>query len=187
MPAWGDVLNAAIGLLQLTLAVLVVRHLVRFGRAFPWLVALMAYFALRGTARLFAAFSDNGEEAFELVTDAVLVVVLIMLLVGIERTVNGLRAAMDAARMRESEYQRALADYRTLARHRLANPLSAIRGGIATLREMENLDETTRAQLLEMIDHEANRLEHITLDPDVLSPEERSLRPRPTEPGVPAE
>jgi hypothetical protein len=37
-------LNAAVGLLQLTLAALVARHLVRFGRAFPWLGALMAYF-----------------------------------------------------------------------------------------------------------------------------------------------
>jgi hypothetical protein len=44
MGEWAGFLNAAVGLLQLTLAALVARHLVRFGRAFPWLGALMAYF-----------------------------------------------------------------------------------------------------------------------------------------------
>jgi signal transduction histidine kinase len=177
-----DILNIVIGSLQLMLAVLVMRHLGRFGRSFPWLAALMLYFGLRGIVRLYAGVFHDDVPAFEIATDVVLVVVLVLLAFGIERTVRGLRTAVDYAQQRREEYARALSDYRTLARHRLANPLSAIRGGIATLKDMPDLDADTRAEILEMIDREADRLERVALEPDVLSPEERSLRPRPTEP-----
>ena len=179
MGDWVEFLDAAIGLLQLTLAIVVVRHLVRFGRAFPWLAALMAYFGLRGAARLASAFTDNGAEVFEAVTDVVLVVVILLLIVGIERTVSGLALALDAARLRESEYERALHDYRALARHRLANPLTAILGGLRTLREMPDLPRETQLELLDGVEAAARELERVSLDPTVGGPEERDLNPRP--------
>jgi signal transduction histidine kinase len=179
MPDWDVLLNAVIGLLQLTLAVLVAPQLVRFGRTFPWLAALVAYFALRGTARLHAAFFDNGGEAIEIATDIVLLAVLVLLVVALRRTVAGLKGAIDSARLRESEYQRALTDYRTLARHRLANPLTAVLGGIQTLREIPDLDRETQLELLEGIEESARELERISLDPEAASPEERALNPRP--------
>ena len=179
MADWDVVLNAGLGLLQLALALLVVRHLVRFGRAFPWLAALMLYFALRGTARLYDAFATNGEEVFEVVTDAVLVVVVVLLMLGIERTVAGLKLALEAAQLREGEYQRALADYRALARHRLANPLTAILGGLRTLREMPDLPRETQVELLDGIEAAAAELERVSLDPVAESPEEQALNPRP--------
>ncbi|HVM16390.1 MAG TPA: hypothetical protein VM290_02260 [Gaiellaceae bacterium] len=179
MAEWPEILDAAIGLLQLALAALVVRHLVRFGRAFPWLAALMVYFALRGTARLYGAFADDGEEAFEVVTDALLVGVVVLLILGIRRTVAGLKLALDAAELREREYERALAEYRTLARHRLANPLTAILGGLRTLRDLPDLDRATRDELLAGMEQAAHELERVSLDPAPASPEERTLNPRP--------
>jgi signal transduction histidine kinase len=172
-------LNVAVGVLQLGLAAVVLRHLARFGRAFPWLAALMAFFALRGADRLYVAFADEEPIALTIALDIVVLVVLALLIWGIESTVRGLRATVEDAERSTVEYERALADYRLLARHRLANPLAAIRGGIQTLRETD-VEPATRGQLLAMIDAEAQRLERIALDPEPLAPEERSLRPRPT-------
>jgi signal transduction histidine kinase len=179
MVTWGAFLNAVTGLLQLTLVVLVARHLLGFVRSFPWLAALMAYFALRGTARLYTAFFDEGQEAFEAVTDGVLVIVLVLLIVGMRRTVAGLKLALEAAHLRQSEYERALSEYRALARHRLANPLTAIIGGVATLRDMPHLDRKTQLDLLAGIEGAARELEEVSLDPEPEAPEERTLNPRP--------
>ena len=177
----GSSLNLALGVIQLVLAALVLRNLGRFGRAFPWLTALMAFFALRGVDRLYVALADEEPVVFSAVLDGLLLVILVLLLVGLEGTVRGLRIAIDDAELRTVEYERALADYRTLARHRLANPLSAIRGGITTLREVD-VDPETRERLLAMIAEEARRLEQVALDPEPTRPEERALRPRPDAP-----
>ena len=147
----GSSLNLALGVIQLVLAAVVLRNLGRFGRAVPWLAALMTFFALRGVDRLYVALADDEPVVFSAVLDGMVLVVLVLLLFGLERTVRGLRVAIDDADYRTAEYERALADYRTLARHRLANPLAAIRGGITTLREAQ-LDAATREQLLAMIE-----------------------------------
>ena len=96
-----------------------------------------------------------------------------------ERVVGVAAEAFYAARYREQEYERALADYRRLARHRLANPLTAIRGGVSALRTLPDLDDERRAELLAMIEREALRLEHIALDPATRTPEESTLHPQP--------
>jgi signal transduction histidine kinase len=179
MAGWADYLNVVVGVLQLSLALLVMRHLGRFGRAFPWLAALMIYFALRGLDRIAVAFFDEGAQVFDAATDVVLVVVIVLLIVGIERTVSGLKLALDSAELRESEYERALADYRILARHRLANPITAIVGGLATLRDMPELDRQAREEVLAGMEEAARELGQVSLDPRPEAPEERTLRPRP--------
>lgn len=171
-------LNLAVGLVMLALAAVLLRQLAGFGRTFPWLVALMAFFALRGANRVYVAFAGDEPLLLAVALDAVVLFVLVLLLVGLETTVRGLRTTVDDAARRSVEYERALTHYRTLARHRLANPVAAIRGGIQTLRETP-VDAAVREELLAMIDAEARRLEQIALDPDPAAPEERALRPRP--------
>lgn len=170
-------LNLAIGTLELVLAGVVFRHIARFGRAFPWLVALMVFFVVRGADRIYAAFA--GGESLGVTVDAFLVAVLVLLIVGIDRTTRALQAVRDEATYRRDEYNRALADYQRLARHRLANPLTAIRGSVETLREMPELDAKTRRELLDVVRDEARRLEEIALEPTIVSEEERGLDPRP--------
>ena len=171
-------LDLALGALQLALAAAVLRHVRGFGRAFPWLAALMVFFALRGVQRLYAAFTDGGEQAFGLAGDLLLLVVLVLLLVGLDRTVRSLRLASDEAEAQAHEYGRALRDYRRLMRHRIGNPLTVIRGGVATLRELP-LDPETQSSLLESIEEAVGELERVALDPAAASPEEQTLRPRP--------
>src|SRR5581483_3585461 len=128
---WPSLVLAA---LELVLALVVLRYLWRFGRSFPWLGALMLYFAFRGSARLYAAVSGTESESLALTSDALLVVVLLLTTAGLGRTVRALHLALDDARIRAEEYERAVVDYRRLARHRLANPLTVVGGGIRTLR-----------------------------------------------------
>lgn len=173
------IVSLIIGSLQLLLVVVVLRRLGRFGRSFPWLVALMLFFAIRGADRIYHAYGGDDRGDLALAADAMLVAVLVLLIGGLDRTVRGLEAAQTDADWREREYRRALHDYRTLARHRLANPLAAIEGSAQTLRELEDLDAETRAQLLDVIAREAKRLETIALDPAARDPSERQLDPRP--------
>jgi signal transduction histidine kinase len=173
----GDAINITLGILQVLFALVVVRHVARFGRAFPWLMVLMAFFFVRGTDRIYSGVAES--ERLGIAVDLVALACVILLILGLDKTVRALRASQDEAALRTEEYERALADYRRLARHRLANPITAIRGSIATLRDMPDLDRETRAQLLETIDAEARRLEQVALEPEAASDEERSLRPTP--------
>jgi signal transduction histidine kinase len=175
-----DVLDAIIGVLEIALAAIVVRHLWRVHKGSPWLAVLTAFFLVRGGDRLLAAFTARGEQALALVLDALLLLVLALLLVTMERVVRGLELAEDGARVREKEYARALADYRRLVRHRLATPLTAIFGSVRFLRELDPGEDALRDELLDTVERETTRLKSVCLEPDdQLRPEERELRPRP--------
>jgi signal transduction histidine kinase len=83
-----------------------------------------------------------------------------------------------SAREAAAEYHRALLDYNQLVRHRIANPLTAISGGIRTLLDRD-LDQGTQRELLASMFDEAQRLERVALDPTVIGAEEEVLRPAP--------
>jgi signal transduction histidine kinase len=169
----------AVGFLQVALAIVIGRRLGRLGRQFPWLGVLTVFFALRGVTRLAETAAGHRVDTLAEPVDVLLVVALVLLIVGFDRTIRGLLLAEDAARFRAQEYERALADYRRLARHRLATPLTAIRGGVSALRTLPDLDDERRAELLAMIEREALRLEHVALDPATRTPEESMLHPQP--------
>ena len=172
------VLSLVLGLFQLVLVVVVVRQLGRYARVFPWLIALTVFFALRGAMRIYAAFAGSAPEAVAVPVDVLLIVVLALLILGLDRTARGLRLAENEALYREEEYARALADYRTLARHRLATPLTVLRSATTALRSL-NLDPHEREEVLDAMEEASRRLEHLALEPDPSSPEERNLEPRP--------
>lgn len=78
------------------------------------------------------------------------------------------------------EYQRALFDYTTLVRHRMANPLQSIVGAAATLKARADLPDDQRLALLDVIVKEALVLERICLTPKIMHPSEDALAPTPT-------
>lgn len=94
-----------------------------------------------------------------------------------EATAALVGAALAASRA--AEYERALADYHSLMRHRIGNPLTVIVGAAMTLRDVTGLDETTREQMLAMIIESARHLQAVTLEASPVTPEEIGLQPRP--------
>jgi signal transduction histidine kinase len=174
-----DFLNFAIALLELVLAIMVLRHLGRFGRVFPWLAALMAFFFLRSADRFYVAIAGNEPPGFSVLVDTPAIVLLVLLLLGIERTVRTLEAMEDNAALREAEYERALSDYRRLMRHRIANPLAVVRVGIQSLKDLGHLSEDDQREVIESLHEAALRLECVSVDPSPLSSEERLLEGRP--------
>lgn len=182
MGAVRTVLSFTLGGLELGLALVVLRHLARFGRTFPWLTALMAFFLLRGIDRIYLGFVSSSDYRVDLLLDALLLLVVALLALALDKTVRALRAAEEAALHRRWEYARALGHYRALTRHRLANPLAAIHGSITALRDLPSLDDETRVDLLNTAEKQVRRLEEVALEPTVCSQEEETLRPRPSLP-----
>ena len=174
-----DLLNFAVATLEAGLALVVLRHLARFGRAFPWLAALMAFFFLRAADRFYVALAGDEPLAFAVLVDGLAIVLLVLLLVGIRKMIRGLESVQNEASYKEAEYERALIDYRRLMRHRIANPLAAVRGGLQVVRELPDLSRADRESLLESVDEAVERLEHVALNPQPLSNEERRLDGRP--------
>lgn len=89
-----------------------------------------------------------------------------------------LQEAKRPAREAAAEYQRALLDYTQLVRHRIANPLTAVTGGLTTLLERD-LDRATRRLLLETMLDQARELERVALHPETIRAEEATLTPTP--------
>jgi signal transduction histidine kinase len=174
------VVGLTLGLLELALAVVALRHLFRYGRRFPWLALLGLFFVARGADRIYAVFASGEDVGVLLALDALAVAVLLLLLARLDVTVRGLQRAEEEADWNRSEYERALRDYRSLVRHRLANPLTVLRGGIETLAARDaELASTAREELVDVLRSELERLEATALEPSPIAPEEAELRPVP--------
>jgi signal transduction histidine kinase len=135
-----DVLTLAAGLLQLAIAALIVRNVFGRARVFPWLVALAIFFLLRGATRLAEALDVAGGSVAWAALDGAVVIVLVAIVVGSE-AISRLRLALEDAERTRDEYARALHDYRVLVRHRLATPITTIRGSASTLNDVRPLSE----------------------------------------------
>jgi signal transduction histidine kinase len=180
----GHLLDLSVGMLEAAVAITLIVHLRRPRFAAPLLSVLAAFFALRAGEHLALSVSPSGagsgSGSLSVVVDLCVVTVLAALIVITPRVFVGLEQRWDAAVRREREYERAVVDYRRLARHRVANPLTAILGSARALRDLPDLDRRTQRQLLEIIVSESQRLQNIDLDPrSALATEERSLRPVP--------
>lgn len=170
-------LTLAAGLLEVAIAALIVRNVYGRARVFPWLVALATFFLLRGATRLAQAVGVAGGSAWAAV-DAAVVIVLGALVVGTE-AISRLRLALEDAERTRDEYARALHDYRVLVRHRLATPITTIRGSAGALSDINSLSDDASRALVAAIERAAMELERIALDPHRLRPEELRLRPTP--------
>jgi signal transduction histidine kinase len=173
--------DLGIGILELVLGAVVLAHLWRFRRGLPWLIALTAFFFLRAVDRIAVGVFGSAPNLLGGLLDPLIVAVLVLLLFSVERIARGLELAEDAARLREREYARALVDYRRLARHRLATPLTAILGSARVLLELGPDDAALRAEMADILERSVARLEHVSLDPQSdLAADEQALRPSPS-------
>jgi signal transduction histidine kinase len=172
-------INLILGCAETLLALVVLFRLGRFGRSFPWLAALVAFFVVRGIDRIYTGALGREPPVAPVITDAVLLAVVVLLLIGMQRTVFALRRSIDDADWRKSEYERALLDYRSLVRHRLANPLTVVLAGVAMLRRSAAARPEQEQLILEDVNLAARRLEQVSIDVEPLSEEEEPLDPTP--------
>lgn len=168
-----QLLEFALGLLYLGLVLVIARRVGRLARAFPWLVVLIVFFALRAVERLMVV-AEIPMSFMPMLLHAASVLALFLLVLGSHRLADALEASQERAEVTTREYERALDHYTQVMRHRLANPLTAIRGGVSTLQHVE-LDDTTRAHLLEAMEQQARELEAIALHPEREGVEEHEL------------
>jgi signal transduction histidine kinase len=171
--------DVAIGALELTMAMLLFVGSQRLDHL-RWLAALALFLALRGSDRLIVGLLEREPRALDLAVDGALGVALVALAVLLRRGFGEIEHLVEDAEARQEEYSRAVVDYRRVARHRLANPVTAILGSARALREMPELDVETRERLLTSIVDECERLQRVVVDPGApLGAEERGLRPAP--------
>jgi signal transduction histidine kinase len=171
----GSGINLILGLAEILLALVVLARLGRLGRSFPWLVALAIFFIARGIDRVYVGALGREPVIAPVIVDAVLLAVVALLLVGMQRTVLALRRSIDDADWQKSEYERALRDYRSLVRHRLANPLTVVLAGVEMLRHSAAPRSDYERAILEDVYLGVRRLKQISIDPEPLSDEEKQL------------
>jgi signal transduction histidine kinase len=108
--------------------------------------------------------------------DLIGIVVLGLAIWDMDRVARSVRHEIAASKAEAAEYDRARRDYEQLMRHRIANPLTVVSGGIATLRAHgEHLDAATRKLLLDDITAALGRLELVETMPTAQSVEEFAL------------
>ena len=163
------VTGLAAAVLNLAVAVFVAVEAIRRRIGFARLVlVLVVFFAARAVERLTEPEAPWGyNEAIDLFVDVVLIVLLLAVVINVRRFVLATTSA--------DEYTRARRHYEQVVRHRMMNPLTAIRGGAQTLLADEQLDRDVRQRLLTTILEASETLEEISLRPERRGSEEHEL------------
>jgi signal transduction histidine kinase len=163
------VTGLAAAALNLAVAVFVAVEASRRRIGFPRLVlVLVLFFAARAVERLTepeAPWPYNEE--VDLFIDVGLIVLLVVLVMNVREFVLATTSA--------DEYTRARRHYEQIVRHRMMNPLTAIRGGAQTLLADDKLDRDVRHRLLTTILEASSTLEQISLRPERRGSEEHEL------------
>jgi signal transduction histidine kinase len=113
--------------------------------------------------------------AIDVATDVGMVLCLAIVLTEVPALVSAIKGAVDDARVRQEEYDRALAHYTQLVRHRVMNPLTVISGAAETIRAGLADEPALRDQLCGAIIDGAGEIERIALEPERRGAEEREL------------
>jgi signal transduction histidine kinase len=177
-----SIISAVDGVVELAVAVLVLLGVrTRLGRIAPIAWLIVSYFAIEALVsfnRIFTLHDPHGALSRAVILEIVGTVIIIALLANASRIVGAIAFVVDEARYRAAEYARARHDYTQVVRHRIANPLTVIKGAAQTL-DVGELDEQMRHALRLAIFEAAQQLEDISLEPIRLGDEEREFDPVP--------
>jgi signal transduction histidine kinase len=139
---------------------------------------LVLHAAVSGMLFLGQRFRLDRDHVHMLATslDLIGIVVLGLAIWDMDRMARSVRRDLQQSKREAREYERARLDYEQLMRHRIANPLTVVSGGIATLREYgDNIAPETRALLLDDIAEALERLELVETVTTPVSVEELCL------------
>jgi signal transduction histidine kinase len=182
------VVAATIGVTGLLAAIMVLLTGRRIGLPHPrYALALAAFLGLHGLGHVLLVANHQLhvlprgiDMALALTFDVAAAGMLAYLLWSAYRVAARVTSSIDEATMRAEEYERARRDYVALMRHRIANPLTVLRGGAQTMLSLDQLPTATRHELLEAMLEAASSLESASADAELRDDTERELRPAPS-------
>jgi hypothetical protein len=165
-----EAINLITGILELSVAGLVLRESARLGLGRPALVwGLAAFFVVDSLVAInrSEAFWSRSDELVKATTlDVLAFAVLLIIVVNARGLAHAAVAVVDLATYRAAEYERARCDYRQIVRHRMMNPLTVIDGAARTLDAENSLDAATRRELIRAIIESAAVLKELSLEPE---------------------
>lgn len=170
---WMNVVTAAVTLI---VAVLVVWRARRLGLGYPRLVVVLAlFFGMWTIDRLVSPGTPIGYRPFvDALADVAIIVLLAVLIRDASRLTNAIMSTVHEAEYRAVEYERAKRHYAQVVRHRIANPLTVIKGAALTL-EAGTVDAALRRELARAIVDSAALIEATSLAPEPAGREEHEL------------
>jgi signal transduction histidine kinase len=172
------IISAVDGVVELAVAILILLGVrARLGRIAPFAWLIVSYFlieALVSFNRVFVLTDQQGTLARVVILEMVGSVIILLILAYASRIAGAIAFVVDEARFRAAEYARARYDYTQVVRHRIANPLTIIKGASQTL-DIGELNEEMRHALRLAIYQAAQQLEEISLEPTRQGDEEHEF------------
>jgi signal transduction histidine kinase len=172
------IISALDGVVELTVAVVIVLGVrARLGRVAPLAWLVVSYFAIEALIsfnRVFVLSDRDGTLSRVVILEVVGTAIILLILANASRIASAIAFVVDEARYRAAEYERARYDYTQVVRHRIANPLTVIKGASQTL-DIGELSEEMRHALRLAIFEAAQQLEAISLEPTRQGDEEHEF------------
>jgi signal transduction histidine kinase len=172
-----ELLDILIAFGWLALGLVFLREIIAERRLIDWLTLGAAFCTVRALELAVGTF-DIGPDQLSVALQAAALGVLLALVFGAGRMRQLLVARHEAAKRAEHQFGEALLQYTQLVRHRIANPLTAVIGGIQTLRELE-LSPNVKNELLDAMEDKARELENVALHPERVDVVEQGIGPQP--------
>lgn len=159
-------INVLLSLSFLALAVAIMRLKRHSDDLSVWYWAGLTFCLVRAADRLLLFFdtADYRPAWIGFVFDIIVMAVLIFVAVGLSRVAAGIRHEKARAMTMAEEYEHSRRYFESLARHRLANPLTTILAGMQTLHDHE-FDKRDRCELLVAMMAQSKALAEVSLDP----------------------
>jgi signal transduction histidine kinase len=173
--AYTDLIAA---ILNLVLLAVIVRAVQKYGLWRSGIaIGVTAFFVMRVVSRLNDAPQITWMHGRQIngVLDLLSIAVLTYLLLHARRFGGLMRVALDEARFRAEEYERAKRHYTQVVRHRIFNPLTVIEGSARTLRSGAVISADARDQLCDAIIAMSEEMREVTLEPERRDALERDL------------
>ena len=151
LSSYSPVISVIDALAELSMALLILFGVrARLGRFAPLALLAAAYFlieALVSFNRAFVRIDLEGTLSRVLVLELVGTFIVACMLARASHVARAMATVLDDARHRAAEYERARRHYSQVVRHRIANPLTVIKGAAQTLDSAGTIDESTRHAL----------------------------------------
>lgn len=162
-----SIFSLVMGAAFLALAVAVLRLARSTRGGARWLVLIAVFAAVRALDNLIVGFLGYEPASVRVAVDVASLAALLVITLGIARLGLIVENARSAAEREQRRHEANRRYYEQVLRHRLANPLTVLLGGLQTLHDLE-LDMKTRCALVSEMMQQARELENVMLDPEPL-------------------